>query len=221
MNASTVQARIAAIESATRQLPAPLRPAAEFQKVLLQIRAGAGVPAWCEQMNLTAQYAGSDPVLLALRELARYWQARLEVRVIDKALRKFYGANVCFPAQLNQVTADIPEPLRIDPWSEPWAYKPTAAPGFANIPAQRYELGPSRFPHLSPLEAAVRAEPAVHDWKIVKRDAPGGNVLEIRTSDGKAVILQPGGRVGEASLAFIGDGWALFTDSEGLFTVAY
>jgi hypothetical protein len=143
------------------------------------------------------------------------------MRDIDKALRKYYRNNVQFPDHLDAVKADIPEVLRVDPWGEPWIYKPTSPQGFAKLQGQRYELGPTRFPHLSNLEEAAKAEPALPGWKIAARDVSGGKALEIRTAEGKVAVVQPGARVGEITLAYIGDGWALFADTEGLFTATF
>jgi hypothetical protein len=53
------------------------------------------------------------------------------------------------------------------------------------------------------------------------REVSGTKVLEIHTTDGKVAVVQPGGRIGEISLAYIGDGWALFADTEGLFTETF
>jgi hypothetical protein len=128
---------------------------------------------------------------------------------------------VQFPDQLDAVKTDIPEALRVDPWGEPWVYRLTAPQGFTKLQGQRYEIGPTRFPHLTDLETAAKNEPVSRGWKIVAREVAGARALEIRTADGKVAVVQPGARIGEVSLAYIGDGWALFTDTERLFTATF
>ena len=111
------------------QLPALLRPAAGVRKkcsskfVVVPIRPLGGRRRWI----IAAQNAGGDSVTIALRELAKCWEARLAKVEIDKALRKFYRVNVRFPDHLDEVQTDIPESLRLDSWGQPWIYK-TAAP---------------------------------------------------------------------------------------------
>jgi hypothetical protein len=221
VNSSMVTAQSLAVQNEVLQLPALIRPAADFQIMLLQIRAGAEVLTWRPQMDRYAQNAGGDSVMVSLRELAKYWEARLAMREIDKVLRKYYRENVQFPDQLEAVKTAIPEALRMDPWGEAWIYKPAAPEGFPDEQGQRYELGPTRFPHLSILEAAAKARPASRGWKLALREVSGTKTLEIRTAEGKVAVVQPGGRVGEISLAYIGDGWALFADTEGLFIEAF
>lgn len=221
VTATSAAAQSASIDTELIHLPALIRPAAEFQKMLLQIRAGAAVATWRPLMDRYAQNAGSDGVMVALHGLAKYWEARLDMREIDKVLRNYYRQNVQFPEHWDAVKAAIPEALQADPWGQPWVYRPTAPEGFPDQEGQRYELGPTRFPHLSSLEAAAQAQPTARGWKLVLREVSGTKVLEIHTADGKVAVVQPGGRMGEISLAYIGDGWALFADTEGLFTETF
>jgi hypothetical protein len=209
------------IETGMMELPALLRPAAEFQKTLLQIRLGADPAAWRAPVDRAAQNAGGDSVTIALRELARCWQARLAEVEIDKALRKFYRMNVRFPDHLDEVQGDIPESLRLDPWGQPWIYKTTAPEGFAKLDDQRYDLGPTRHPQLSTLAAAIKVEPIAPQWKITQREVAGGRALEIRTAAGQLAVVQPGAQLEGLTLAYIADGWALFADTDGLFTVSF
>ena len=187
--------------------------------MLLQIRAGADIPAWRGEIEKYAKAAGDDGVTASLRELAKCWQARRAMDEIDKALRKFYGANVRFPDKLDEVK--IPEAVKVDPWGEAWVYKPTTAKTFAKFAKQRYELGPTRYPDLSTIKEALIAAPSTRTFKVTPRDVGGTRTLEIRTSDGKTGVVQPGAKVGDVSLVFIGDGWALLADTERLFTVAF
>ena len=221
VDSATLQAQTTAIDAAESKLPAPARPAAEFQKVLLQIRSGAEAAAWRGEIDKYAKAAGEDGVTVALRELAKCWQARRAMAEIDKALRKFYGANVRFPDKLDEVKAGIPEAVRVDPWGEAWVYKPTTAQTFAKYAKQRYDLGPTRYPELSTMKEVLVAAPSARTFKITPRDVGGTRTLEIRTSEGKTGVVQPGAKVGDVSLVFIGDGWALLADTERLFTVAF
>ena len=218
---ATVAVQNLAIETEIMQLPALLRPAAEFQKVLLQIRAGAEPAAWRAPVDRAAQNAGGDSVTIALRELAKCWQARLAEVEIDKALRRFYRMNVRFPDHLGEVHADIPESVQLDPWGQPWIYKTTAPEGFGKLDDQRYELGPTRYPQLSTLAAAIKAEPVAPAWKIAPREVSGGRALEIRTASGQVAVVQPGAQIEGTTLAYISDGWALFADTDGLFVQTF
>ena len=221
VDSATLQAQTTAIDAAEAKLPAPARPAGEFQKVMLQIRSGADAAAWRGEIDKYAKASGEDGVTVALRELAKCWQARRAMVEIDKVLRKFYGANVRFPDKLDEVKADIPEAVKVDPWGEAWVYKPTTAQTFAKYAKQRYELGPTRYPDLSTMKEMLAAGPPARTFKITPRDVAGTRTLEIRTSDGRTGVVQPGAKVGDVSLVFIGDGWALLADTERLFTVAF
>ena len=218
VDSATLAAQTAAIDAAEAKLPAPARPAAEFQKVLLQIRSGADIVVWRGEIDRYAKAPGDDGMTASLRELAKCWQARRAMDEIDKVLRKFYGVNVRFPDKLDEVK--IPEAVKADPWGEAWVYKPTTSKTFAKFPKQRYELGPTRYPELSTIKEAMTATSA-RTFKITPRDVGGTRTLEIRTSDGKTGVVQPGAKVGDVSLVFIGDGWALLADTERLFTVAF
>ena len=221
VDSATLSAQTTAIDAVESKLAAPARLAAEFQKVLLQIRSGADVAVWRGEIDKYAKAFGEDGVTVALRELAKCWQARRAMAEIDKVLRKFYGANVRFPDKFDEVKTDIPEVLKLDPWGEAWVYKPTTAKTFAKYAKQRYDLGPMRYPDLSTIKEALAAAPSARTFKITPRDVGGTRTLEIRTSDGKTGVVQPGAKVGDVSLVFIGDGWALLADTERLFTVAF
>ena len=97
-----------------------------------------------------------------------------------------------------EVQADIPESLRLDPWGQPWIYKTTAPEGFAKLDDQRYELGPARYPQLSALATAIKAEPtapargrlpcaksqAVVRWKSEQRPVRSRSCSLVRKSKG-------------------------------------
>ena len=212
----------AALQDAARELPAPVRPAVEFQKVFLRIRADDPVTGWRAVMAKFATATGDEPMTVALRELARCWEARARMTEIDRALRKYYRTAIRFPDHLTAVERDMPEAIRLDPWGEPWVYAPTAPRGFSpKFARQRYQLGPTRWPQLSTVAEALAAKPAAPSWKIIRRAAGGAPALELRSAEGQVAVLQAGGRFAGAVLAHLGEGWALFTDTERLFAVAF
>ena len=214
-------ALFAKLDQAAAGLPAQLKPAVQFQKTLLQIRAGNNESAWRADLERAARNTAEDGVSVALREFAKYWLARLSVQQIDKALRKYYAEAVRFPDTLAEVKKNIPEATAADPWGQPWVYRPRPPAGLAKLTKQRYQLGPTRWPELSTFAEAVKSAPSARTWKIMLRDMGGNKVLEIRFSDGKSAALQPGGHAADVTLAYIGDGWALFTDTERLFTATF
>jgi len=54
-------------------------------------------------------------VTVALRELAKCWQARRQCRD-RQGVRKFYGANVRFPDKLDEVRRRF-RAVKVDPWA--------------------------------------------------------------------------------------------------------
>jgi hypothetical protein len=61
-------------------------------------------------------------------------------------------------------------------------------------------------------------------WTIALRDISGSQALEFRSDrDGTQVItvVQPGGRVDDCVLVFIGDKWALMASVDQLFAVTF
>jgi hypothetical protein len=210
----------AALDRAAQTLPAAVRPAVDFEKVLFQVRQGAPVESWRRSMQSYAEYTGGDPVRRGLTELARCWLARAQVAAIDVALRGYYRKHVRFPAQLADVMESVPENARHDPWGEAWVYAP-ATTGFSKKAAQRYRLGPTRYPQLSTQsEAARRQGPQVSGLKAALRDVGGMRALELRSADGRSAVIQPGGRFGEIGLLYLADSWALLADTERLFTLS-
>ncbi len=215
-----VNAKLAVIDKSGLSAPLPVRPAVEFQKILVRIASSEPMADCRADLEKFAKATGEDPVVKSLRELALCWEARARMQEIDKALRLFYRKNVRFPDKLDDVRADIPADAKTDPWGDAWVYKSATAKTFAEIAKQRYQLGPTKYPQLLPIADALKA-PAPTNWKITPKDVAGAKALEIRTPEGAAAVVQAGGRVGDATLAFLGDGWALFADAQRLFTVSF
>ena len=116
---------------------------------------------------------------------------------------------------------DIPAEAQDDPWGQPWVYKPAVPHGLGKLSKQRYQLGPTRLPNLSPLADAIDPTPKPPAFKLTMREVGGAKAVELRTADGQTAILQAGGRSGEFGVLYIGDGWVLLADTERLFTVPF
>lgn len=201
------------IDANAASLPGEVRPAVEFEKVYLRILSGAGRDAWLADLRKSASGEG------AVGDAARVWLARVEMEEIDAVLRDYYAENVGFPASLEQ--AKLPEGLRKDPWGGKWAYRTRAPDGFAGMSSQRYDLGPARFPKLTPLKEAVRTRPKERDWKLSLRAIAGSNAVEFRLG-GAAMpfaTLEKGGKVQDCTLVFIGGNWALMAGPDQLFAL--
>lgn len=214
--------QLAAIENSAAKLPAPLRPAVDFQKVFVQIIASAPESAWLEDLKKLAALPGDDPVAAAIREKARIWLARANARQVDVALRKYYGDKVDFPESLDAVMKNIPEAARVDPWGKPWIYRRSKA-NYSKIDMQRYTLAPADYPNLAPLKKSIgdRNLPA-RAWKISVRPLGTAIALEFRpTATGGAAVIQPGGKVDDCTLVFTGSGWGLMAGPDQLFVVPF
>lgn len=212
----------AALDAAATTLPQPIQKCVFFEKLLVRLRSGAAVATWQAEMEEYAKADGDQPAVAAMRETAKAWLARVRMLQIDRALRGYFRKQVRFPDTLAAVQANIPAEAKTDPWGEPWVYRPTAPKGFsAKFSNQRYQLGPTRAPLLLPLEDAIKDQPAPRAWKITPRETGGVRAIEIRSADGRSAVVQPGAHFADATLAFIGDGWALFADTERLFAVTF
>ena len=207
-------------------LPPELKPAAKFQQLFLQIISGAKESAWSGDLKGLIAADATDPspakfVNHTVADLAKAWIARAQMRQIDVVLRNYYRHQVRFPAQFSEIEPDLFEPLRRDPWGEPWAYKTQAPEGFAKLTSQRYQLGPARLPKLEPLKEALGDRTAPPPpWKITARDIGGNRALEFRSGSALST-LQPGGKIDGHTLLFIGDGWALIASHDQLFTMKF
>ncbi len=220
-DAASLSRHIASLGASAEALPSELAPAVEFEKVFLQILAGAPQPEWLPRMQAFAARSQTDPITQGLRELSKAWLARVEMLVLDDALKSYYAENVCFPEQLSALGNNLPEILRLDPWGEQWAYRARAAAGFSSVPAQRYQIGPHRYPELGTLrEAITKRKPPATGWKISPRKVGESAALEFRSSSGTALI-QSGGKIDQCALLFAGPDWALMAGADQLFAVMF
>jgi hypothetical protein len=224
LDASSLQARLTAVDVAAMGLPPELGPAVRFQKIFLRILSGEAVSTWRDEIAQAANAPSSTPVGNGIREVARAWFARAKMGEIDEALRAYYRQNVKFPPALADVEATIPPELRKDPWGDAWSYQLHAPQGFAEQVAQRYQLGPARDPQLGMLDEALRNRPAPgQPWTITVQEVAGNKALEFRfpRANASVAVLQPGGKVDGCMLLYIGDHWALMAGVDQLFAVSY
>ena len=223
-NKNALKACLDFLDSAAGTQPQELKPAVQFQKLFLQIVSGVPRADWSGEVEKLANSSGQSPVEAGVREISRVWLSRLEMADIDTALRNYYRRNVSFPATFAEVEADLPEKLRKDPWGEPWVYQPHAPKGFERLSTQRYQLGPSQFPKLGTLSDAVgHRDPPGQSWQIALHDVGGNKALEFRSAEAGAsvAIIQPGGKVGDCTLLFIGEHWALMAGVDQIFAVVF
>ena len=215
--------RIASLAAAAATLPPVLAPAIQFQEAFVRIMAGAGEPDWLPAMRVMAGMPGTDAVATAVSGLAKAWIARAEMREIGEALDGFYAQNVRYPDSLAAVEHGLPQQLQSDPWGEPWVYRTHAPAGFENEASQRYSLGPKRFPELGTIKEATLDRPAFTPpaWRITVQPAGASVALEFRMGATPMGLLQPGGKLGEYTLVYIGQDWALMAGRDQLFTVSF
>jgi hypothetical protein len=220
-NAWNGRATAEALDKLWHEVPSPVRSAVDFEKLLLKVRSADHASGWRSEMERFAKASGDDPVTAGLREFAKLWIARAMMEEIDGALRKFYRHEVRFPDSLEPVLPDSPADAKRDPWGEAWVYKTTSPTGFTKLAKQRYQLGPAKYPQLSPLNEAMKSKPAPPAWQIMPREVSGAKALELRSAKGQSAIVQPGGHFADATLLYIGEGWALFANTERLFTLSF
>lgn len=201
------------------EVPSRLRPTLAYQALYLRIMAGEPIDSWEDEVRQMAAQSGEGVVGTQIQELARVWEARLRMRGVERHLRDYYRRQVRFPAALSEL--DLPAELRTDPWGEPWAYQPARPATLPNLEGQRFHLAPSRYPDLTPLNLALSTPPeAAAGWRINRQTVAGRAALQITTPETTALI-EPGGRVGEATLLYATDTWALFAGRDRLFGVTF
>jgi hypothetical protein len=163
-------------------------------------------------LETLAKSAESEPV----RDIARVWLARAQIKEIDPILKRYYVKKVCFPAMLADLGETLPAHLRNDPWGEPWAYTLHAPRGMSKLKDQRYQLGPKRHPDLM----TRKPSPVPSFTKVTMSQIGDNKTLRLQTATSDAVI-QPGGTASGATLLYIADNWALLATQDGLFAVTF
>jgi hypothetical protein len=152
----------------------------------------------------------------SVRDVARVWLARAQIKDIDAALKRYYMKKVCFPVALADLGATLPEQLRNDPWGEPWSYSLQAPRGMSKLKDQRYQLGPKRFPDLM----TQKRPPVPSFTKITQGQIGSDKILTLESVAGRAAI-QPGGVAAGATLLHIGANFALLATQDQLFAVTF
>ncbi len=209
---------LAKVDESAAALPPSLVETVSFQRLLLKIHSGAPIAEWRESIAKFASSTDTAPAASGLKELARAWESRARMTEVDTALRGYYRKHVQFPAKLEDVT--LPTSAQTDSWGNPWAYSPTAPKGFsAKFTSQRYTLSPSKHPQVRSIADTLTLPSPARTWKITAKEVAGQRVLEVRTSTGATIATQPGGKVEDATLLHLGNGWALFADLEKIFTL--
>ncbi len=161
-------------------VPAEALPALELEGLLAKARAGEEPQQWVPGLKQFSGVEAPKGTAAALKTVALFWEARAQVWEWDKLLRGAYRKKARFPERLDDLLQGAPEALRKDPWGEAWAYRATAPAHSPKLIGQRYQLGPSCYPELLPLEALGKAAPP---------SPPAGVVFEffsISPSDGGA-----------------------------------
>lgn len=220
---AALKQRLASLDATAASLPPELLPTIRFEQAFVRIMARAGESDWLPGVRAMAEAPGTDPVTAALRDVAKAWVARVEMRGVGAVLDNYYAKNVRYPNALSDVERDLPKDLKTDPWGEPWVYRPHAPSGFAKEMLQRYTLGPKRAPDLGTLKEATvnRKGFAPPAWKIALRQIAGNSALEFSNGGALVGVLQAGGKLDAYTLVFVGDRWALMAATDQLFTVTF
>lgn len=220
---AAVNQRVAGLEKAAATLPPELMPTIRFEEALVRVLGRVNESDWLPAMRTLATASGTDPVAAAVREAAKAWIARAAMREIGVSLDDYYAQNVRYPGALAEIERALPQDLRADPWGEPWVYRLHAPVGFPQQTGQRYTLGPKRYPELGTLREATVDRPALTPpaWKLALRAVGESVALEFRLGPEIAGLLQPGGKIGEYTLVYVGDHWALMAAPDQLFAVPF
>ncbi|MEK0445561.1 MAG: hypothetical protein RLZZ399_882 [Verrucomicrobiota bacterium] len=157
-----------------------MKPFVDFERILFRARAGEPVEAWRESLQPFLKLSAERGKGAALKELALCWEARARMHAWDKILRSAYVRKGRFPNSLEALLKTAPEELRLDPWGGEWVYAPTAPPHSPHLVGQRYQLGPSRYPKLSTIEAVAKSGPVGPSGKISFSSLVGVNSLQVR-----------------------------------------
>jgi hypothetical protein len=140
-------------------VPAEALPALELEGLLVRARAGEEPQQWVPGLRRFSGVEAPKGTAAALKTVALFWEARAQVSEWDKLLRGAYRKKARFPERLDELLQGAPEALRKDPWGEAWAYRATAPAHSPKLIGQRYQLGPSCYPDLLPMDALGKTAP--------------------------------------------------------------
>ena len=214
---NALSARLAELDAVTASLTEKIKPAVQLQKIIFQINANVPTTThFAELEKFSKLPAEGEPLTQAIRDVARVWLARVQIKAIEAALIQYYTHRVRFPASLSELGGALSLPLRIDPWGEPWAYSIRAPRGLPKLTDQRYDLGTQKYPNL----AKQKSLPVPVFTKVAMSQIGNDKTLTLDSAAGRAVI-QPGGVAAGATLLHIGDNWALLASQDRLFAVKF
>ena len=220
-------------------VPGEAQPALELERLLARARAGEDRQQWVPGLKRFSGVEAPKGAAAALKWVAQCWEARAQVLEWDALLRAAYRKKARFPDRLDDLLNTAPEALRKDPWGESWAYRPTAPAHSPKLVGQRYQLGPSKFPELVPLDVPGKA-PApprlpsgvvLEFFSLASGDLQGGGsavvslkVKDNRTDMGQAKrwtgAYQPGDRFGDFWVVWVQKGGVLLGHPDGFLAVA-
>jgi hypothetical protein len=220
-------------------VPAEALPALELEGLLSRARAGEDPHQWVPELKRFSGAEASKGTNAALKMVALCWEARAQVAEWDKLLRTVYRKKARFPERIDELLGTVPEVLRKDPWGEAWAYRATAPAHSPKLLGQRYQLGPSRFPELAPLEVLAKTGPlrppagvAFEFLSINPRDSAekGGEaaLVSLKVKDNRPAVPQAqrwsgayqlGDRFGDYWVVWIQRGGVLLGHPDGLLAV--
>ena len=220
-------------------VPAEALPALELEGLLAKARAGEDPQQWVPGLKRFSSVDAPKGPAAALRMVALFWEARAQALEWDKLLRGAYRKKARFPESLDALLANAPEALRKDPWGEAWAYRATAPAHSPKLVGQRYQLGPSRYPELAPLEAPGKmpqprlpAGVTVEFLSLSPGDggAKGGEgaLVSLKVKDNRPAVTQAqrwsgayqlGERFGDYWVVWIQRGGVLLGHPDGLLAV--
>jgi hypothetical protein len=220
-------------------VPAEALPALELEGLLARARAGEDPRQWVPGLKRFSGVDAPKGTAAALKTVALFWEARAQVQEWDKLLRGAYRKKARYPERLDDLLGAAPEPLRKDPWGDAWAYRATAPAHSPKLLGQRYQLGPSRFPELTPLETLGQASalrpPAGVSFEFLSISAGDGTgkggdsaVVSLKVRDNRPSVpqaqrwsgaYQPGERFGDYWVVWIQRGGAILGHPDGLLAV--
>jgi hypothetical protein len=220
---SLLKQHIDGLEAAASTVPPNLMPAIRFQEAFVRALVGDPESNWLPEMQSLASTQETDAMTSALRDVAKAWIARVEMREIGKTLDTYYVQNVRYPDSFSAIERDLPASLKLDPWGEAWVYRLHAPVGFSRQTLQRYSLGPKRYPDLGTLEEATVNRPrfVAPAWKIAPRAAGEAGALEFSSGGSVVAVLQAGGKIDDYTVVYIASRWVLMASRDQLFAEAF
>jgi hypothetical protein len=209
-------------------VPAEALPVLDLEGLLAKARAGEDPQQWVPGLKRFSGVDAAKGPAAALKSVALCWEARAQVQEWDKLLRGAYRRKARFPESLDALLQNAPEALRKDPWGEAWAYRATAPTHSPKLVGQRYQLGPSRYPELAPLEALGKTPPPRFPAGVTleflslspgEGGAKGGEgpLVSLKVKDNRPAVMQAQRWSGAYQLGErFGDFWVVWIQRGGV-----